>query len=672
MTTAVRFERKTHAALALRSPAVAALHLTLLGIRNAHAYPARVAIDAYFDAAAIRARARMGHLAWQLGDETTAGTFAFDAATLVPASEETALAAVLVPLAMAIAEASWLAINASGTTRRAVKSGVNYSADIPGLEVKASPATIDTGDPAWDGTRPSVQAIAAGAQSRAVGITDVTRAALAQTIATGAAQGYSIQQIANGVPADGYAGVHAIIAETYKNRGMAIAQYELGTAQNLASSAQYQAAGIETFEVMDDEGPNSCDQCIDEDGDIVDADYADANPLIHPWCVRAYLPHFPENEPDQAEAETPEPPPSAQGEPVAASTERVASTPTEETQGPLLPDANLPDAAAASVAEPASSSAPAVFVGKDPGDFDADLANIPLNVEALGDGSPPPRPSYWAQLNPTQQGVWTDAEDQATQDFMDTHAAPGDEGFSGLGAAPPKVLGNWVSAYDPSDEEIAAENEASDAWVGGLTPDQRLSLDNWTQGNTSDVRTPQMAGTATDLSRQFDSALEAAPKFEGTVYRGASKLSEAEYGELTPGTTITLRADSSTSKDPTTAFLAMTNSDGSNKVYYVIDQTSGASIESVSRFPGEHEVVALRGGTYTVEGVEHIKRADNPDYMNPDFLVVHLIETMPPAWRKGISRIEHKAAHPNAPVDTRLARFVGEGLAEWEITKPAE
>ena len=123
--------------------------------------------------------------------------------------------------------------------------------------------------------------------SRVTGINQTTRTALNDTLVEGLDRGYTVQQISNGVPADGYGGVTGVFAQARGYRAETIVKTEASMAYNKASLLAYGDGGIEQVEVSD--GDEDA-ECAEADGSIWTLDEADANPLQHPRCRRSFAP----------------------------------------------------------------------------------------------------------------------------------------------------------------------------------------------------------------------------------------------------------------------------------------------------------------------------------------------------------------------------------------------
>ena len=110
-----------------------------------------------------------------------------------------------------------------------------------------------------------VSQITALATSSAEGIDATSRSAVSRAIETGVERGYSIQQVARGVPAEGFPGINSLVEETYQNRARTIARTEVMRAQNATTIGYYREQGIQWMRAHDPDGdPN--DNYIGTDG----------------------------------------------------------------------------------------------------------------------------------------------------------------------------------------------------------------------------------------------------------------------------------------------------------------------------------------------------------------------------------------------------------------------
>lgn len=160
------------------------------------------------------------------------------------------------------------------------------------LEVVAASWEIWNGalevDLAFDETDPAVVAALAQAGSRVRGIGEATRTALADLLQYGAAQGWELPDLIAGD--DTRPGLGALIAQTYAGRHAAIARTELGTAQQIAATARYEAAGVARVRVLDNGQDDPDDACSQLNGTMQTLAWAKANLLGHPNCTRCFAP----------------------------------------------------------------------------------------------------------------------------------------------------------------------------------------------------------------------------------------------------------------------------------------------------------------------------------------------------------------------------------------------
>ncbi len=69
-----------------------------------------------------------------------------------------------------------------------------------------------------------------------------------------------------------------------------IARTEVGRIQNQGTLTRYAVNNVTEVDVLDDEGPNSCDACREINGQRWTLEYARTHELEHPNCVRAFAP----------------------------------------------------------------------------------------------------------------------------------------------------------------------------------------------------------------------------------------------------------------------------------------------------------------------------------------------------------------------------------------------
>ena len=125
------------------------------------------------------------------------------------------------------------------------------------------------------------------------GITDITRRAIQAHIQAGAQQGYSVQQVVQGVLDQDYPSLAGVVESAYANRVQAIAQTETARAMAMGIAETYAANGTDLVQIRDG---SACGWLYHFDPDKADgsirtvAEYR-AVPLSHPWCVRGAFPY---------------------------------------------------------------------------------------------------------------------------------------------------------------------------------------------------------------------------------------------------------------------------------------------------------------------------------------------------------------------------------------------
>lgn len=84
-----------------------------------------------------------------------------------------------------------------------------------------------------------------------------------------------------------------------------IARTEVAYIQNKGTIASYKHNKVTKVQVLDNEGPNSCPECEEANGQIWTLEYAETHELEHPNCVRAFIPIIDDLEPEIPTEETP-------------------------------------------------------------------------------------------------------------------------------------------------------------------------------------------------------------------------------------------------------------------------------------------------------------------------------------------------------------------------------
>lgn len=141
---------------------------------------------------------------------------------------------------------------------------------------------------------PRVAELLSEAGIRIAGIHRTTLEAIRATLADGASAGYSVAQIAYGVPEDGFRGLSAVVNEVYKGRAETIARTELARCTNLAALERYSEAGAAEVYVIDGTAPTPCGWLFHDDEDKANDTWrtvidARQHPLAHPNCRRRFI-----------------------------------------------------------------------------------------------------------------------------------------------------------------------------------------------------------------------------------------------------------------------------------------------------------------------------------------------------------------------------------------------
>ena len=105
----------------------------------------------------------------------------------------------------------------------------------------------------WSQQLPFVQSVLVQAPSRATMIHGTTNRAISRAVATALEQGYSVGQLARGVPADKFPGLRSILTET-ENRARMIARTEIMRTQNQTSIGFFKDQGFQYVRADDIDG----------------------------------------------------------------------------------------------------------------------------------------------------------------------------------------------------------------------------------------------------------------------------------------------------------------------------------------------------------------------------------------------------------------------------------
>ena len=183
---------------------------------------------------------------------------------------------------------------------------------------------------------------------------------------------------------------------------------------------------------------------------------------------------------------------------------------------------------------------------------------------------------------------------------------PGKKGGSGSGggakvatAAPAK---STTTAAPKS--KILAKGLSGSKWVGSLTDGDIKAINRWT-GDTGykQIRTAQKKGKIDGSTKAFEDALNKDGSYDGTVYRGLSRLNAKQAKSLLNAKEIKFDAHSSASKHSRIAEqFASANASNTHNVIFEIKAKTGVDIghSKLTKYPKEAEVVLKRGTKYKV------------------------------------------------------------------------
>ena len=123
--------------------------------------------------------------------------------------------------------------------------------------------------------------------SSAAEIHGTTHRAVKRAIDIGRDKKYTIRQLAQGVAADNFPGISAIVTESYKNRPTRIARTEMSRAQLFAADLYYDKAGVEYFKAVDPDG--SPGDTYVPPGDPFGRTCSERNGQIYTWNQHANI-----------------------------------------------------------------------------------------------------------------------------------------------------------------------------------------------------------------------------------------------------------------------------------------------------------------------------------------------------------------------------------------------
>jgi HK97 family phage portal protein len=193
-----------------------------------------------------------------------APTFGITGETLIPIEFDAVLANALLPELRNVAEATWKDVSEAG-----VLAEVSFSSQEGLVIQRLNEAT-----------------------TRAKQMNDFTRTRINSQLQKGVSRGYSLRQIADGVPGENFNGLRNIVRGIPGNpdkvkRARAIARTEVRWAQNQTTALRYKSSGVS--EVIISDGDEDED-CAAVDGTRQTVDWYTDNPIAHPNCTRRATP----------------------------------------------------------------------------------------------------------------------------------------------------------------------------------------------------------------------------------------------------------------------------------------------------------------------------------------------------------------------------------------------
>lgn len=138
-------------------------------------------------------------------------------------------------------------------------------------------------DVAFDLANPYVQTVLADLAKNIRAVADTTRDEIRALVGRQAEEGWSVEELAKQIRERG--------AVASRTRSLTIARTETGQAYNRGAVAAYRAGGITHVDVLDGDDDEVCAAANGARWTLAEAE---ANPLGHPNCVRAFSPVLPD------------------------------------------------------------------------------------------------------------------------------------------------------------------------------------------------------------------------------------------------------------------------------------------------------------------------------------------------------------------------------------------
>lgn len=140
-------------------------------------------------------------------------------------------------------------------------------------------AVADGVDVTFSLDNPFVQTVLEGLAKNIKGVADTTKQDIRDLVSKQAAEGWSVEELQKQIRAKGD------IAS--RSRALTIARTETGQAYNQGAIAAYRAGGVTHVDVLDGDDDEACAAANGARWTLAEAE---ANPLGHPNCTRAFSP----------------------------------------------------------------------------------------------------------------------------------------------------------------------------------------------------------------------------------------------------------------------------------------------------------------------------------------------------------------------------------------------
>lgn len=133
----------------------------------------------------------------------------------------------------------------------------------------------------FDLSNPQVKKTLSSLAKQIKSVADTTRDEIRGLVGRATEEGWSVGKLAAQIREHG--------DNMSKSRSLLISRTESGTGYNLGATLAYEQAGLSKVDVLDGDDDEACSSV---NGTTQTLEWARANPLGHPNCTRAFLPHL--------------------------------------------------------------------------------------------------------------------------------------------------------------------------------------------------------------------------------------------------------------------------------------------------------------------------------------------------------------------------------------------